>query len=165
RLTSFEGNHPVSPEPVPLDSFVSEVIASAQTDPSFSGYRIEHSAEPGLRNTAVDRGRMKEVLLNLLINAREAQPEGGVIRTTVRSEGRRLVLSVEDEGTGMDPETAERCFEPYFSTKERGSGLGLSVVMRIVKAHGGTIRVRSAPNAGTSVDILLPVRDKGKEAE
>ena len=120
-----------------------------------------------------DTGNVEQVILNLAVNARDAMPGGGKLTVRTRNiilteeDARRLPegkpgefvrLSVEDTGTGMDETTAERIFEPFFSTKEagRGTGLGLSVVYGIVKQHGGWINVRSRPGKGTRFDVFFP---------
>jgi signal transduction histidine kinase len=117
---------------------------------------------PALPAVRVDADKIERVLLNLVGNARDAMPAGGVItiRTGVAQSGeeRRVVLSVQDTGTGMDDETRARAFEPYFSTKEpgRGTGLGLAIVRQIVEQNGGTIDVRSELRRGTTVALSLP---------
>jgi hypothetical protein len=117
---------------------------------------------PALPAVRVDADQIERVLLNLVGNARDAMPAGGVItiRTVLAHIGEesRVVLSVQDTGTGMDDETQARVFEPYFSTKEpgRGTGLGLAIVRQIVEQIGGTINVRSELRRGTTVTLSLP---------
>ncbi|WP_328758788.1 PAS domain-containing sensor histidine kinase [Geomonas diazotrophica] len=115
-----------------------------------------------------DRGQLEQVLINLAVNARDAMPGGGVldISTGVAEPegedlpaGRCAVITVSDNGTGMDKEVQERVFEPFFTTKEvgKGTGLGLSSSYGIIKKHNGAIRMQSAPGAGTSFSIYLPL--------
>ncbi len=116
---------------------------------------------------------LHQVLLNLCVNARDAMPSGGHLSlaldnvpaaelaeraATDRPEGDAISLMVSDTGTGIPPEVLPRIFEPFFTTKPegRGTGLGLSTTFRIVKAHGGVIRVESRPGEGTTFEILLP---------
>jgi signal transduction histidine kinase len=103
-------------------------------------------------------GQMSQVLVNLLVNAAQAMPEGGRIFVSTQAEGDEVVLTVRDTGTGMPPEVRERIFQPFFTTKAvgEGTGLGLSVVHGIIADHRGHIHVESAPGQGTTFVIRLP---------
>jgi len=133
-------------------------------------------ADPGLRRVSADRGQLEQILVNLAVNARDAMPGGGQITIeTSNAEvdagyasgrphlkpGNYARLAVSDTGTGMDPATLERVFEPFFSTKPKGhgTGLGLATVYGIVTSAGGTIDVYSEVGLGTTVSVLLPVTD------
>ncbi len=107
----------------------------------------------------VDRGQVEQVILNLVINARDAMPDGGSVRVETWSEGDFAVMRVSDTGMGMDAETRARVFEPFFTTKPRGrgTGLGLATVYGIVTKAGGEITVDSLPGAGTRMQVRLPV--------
>ncbi|WP_436534593.1 hybrid sensor histidine kinase/response regulator [Actinoplanes sp. HUAS TT8] len=113
-----------------------------------------------------NRGRLDQILLNLVINARDAMPDGGVI---VVETGRRpdssALLTVSDTGCGMTPEVRDRLFEPFFTTKpaDRGTGLGLATVYGIVGDAGGQINVESEPGIGTTFQILLPLAVEAEE--
>jgi signal transduction histidine kinase len=106
-----------------------------------------------------DRTQLEQVVMNLAVNARDAMPEGGTLTVAVVSDGETAVLSVIDDGIGMDDETREQIFEPFFTTKPlaESSGLGLSTVHGIVGQSGGTIQADSAPGRGTTFTIRLPV--------
>jgi signal transduction histidine kinase len=101
---------------------------------------------------------LREVLVNLIKNAVDAMPTGGVLTVRCRADGNDGVLTVTDTGMGMSHETQQRIFEPFFTTKSntRGTGLGLSVAWGIIHRHGGRINVRSAPGQGTTLEIRLP---------
>src|SRR6185503_6171724 len=100
---------------------------------------------------------LKDVLLNLVFNALDAMPEGGVVSLRTSGESGRVAIEVKDTGRGMTPEVRSRIFTPFFSTKgERGSGLGLAIALNVVSQHGGTIEVDSAPGVGTTMRVLLP---------
>jgi two-component system, cell cycle sensor histidine kinase and response regulator CckA len=105
-----------------------------------------------------DRTQLEQVVMNLAVNARDAMPEGGTLTLALVSDGDSAVLSVSDDGIGMDDETLERIFEPFFTTKPlvESSGLGLSTVHGIVGQSGGTIEVESEPGRGTTFTIRLP---------
>ncbi|MBM3847764.1 MAG: GHKL domain-containing protein, partial [Verrucomicrobia bacterium] len=108
----------------------------------------------------IDSSQMKQVLVNLMKNAIQAMTRGGILtlRTSESSEG--VVLSVEDTGGGIPPETLSRIFEPFYTTKKRGSGLGLMIVQRIVTEHGGRVGVESHVGKGTEFRIWLPLEAK-----
>jgi PAS domain S-box-containing protein len=108
-----------------------------------------------------DETQVQQVLMNLCLNARDAMPRGGLLRVWTRIEKKeegpgRVCLSVEDSGQGMNEEVRGRIFEPFFSTKEGGTGLGLAVVGQIVESYGGQIDVRSQPGQGTRFDVRWP---------
>ena len=137
-------------------------------------YRFEVSAPPDdLPATQADRGQLEQVLMNLVVNARDAMPAGGRISVRTRASGeadedalRRLggqvshyaVLEVEDNGVGIPPDLRARIFEPFFTTKEpgKGTGLGLAMVHGFVRQSGGEVDLISAPNEGTLFRIYLP---------
>ncbi|MEZ0576279.1 ATP-binding protein [Halodesulfovibrio aestuarii] len=108
----------------------------------------------------LDTDRFSQVILNLCLNSLDAMDEGGELQVTVVPDAQSLSVIVEDNGEGMDSETAERIFEPYFTTKSHGTGLGLSVVHKIIEAHNGIIRVFSHKGQGTRFVIQLPCMDK-----
>jgi signal transduction histidine kinase len=104
---------------------------------------------------------MKQVLLNLFLNSIQAISKGGVIRvhTALASQGphREVVIGVSDTGKGILPEHQAKIFDPFFTTKAKGLGLGLSITYRIIKRHGGRIRLQSEPGKGTTFFIHLPL--------
>jgi signal transduction histidine kinase/HAMP domain-containing protein len=139
--------------------------------PQGRGVMIEVVPElaPGLPKIASIESELREALTNLIINAIDALPNGGriVLRTRLRSEegttgGRApslAVIEVSDNGIGMDQRTRERCLDPFFSTKgQRGTGLGLAMVYGFVDRAEGNLQIESAPGAGTTIRILLPIR-------
>src|SRR3712207_787432 len=119
----------------------------------------------------VDRALLESAILNLVVNARDAMPQGGAVtistgrRVAMEGEGTLqpgqevAALSVSDTGTGMAPEVLSRAFEPFFTTKEvgKGTGLGLSMVYGFAKQSGGHVSIRSKEGEGTSITIILPV--------
>lgn len=104
----------------------------------------------------VDRELMEQALINLLRNARDAMPHGGIISISTSWEDKWLVLSIKDTGSGIASEELPRIFDPFFTSKTRGSGLGLTTVNRIVNEHGGEVEILSTPGDGTEARILLP---------
>jgi PAS domain S-box-containing protein len=107
----------------------------------------------------IDPGQLEQIVINLVLNARDSMPGGGIVEinaTNVESSGEQLRLTVKDEGTGMSPETLARIFEPFFSTRDHGTGLGLSTVHSIVRQSEGTISVDSELGRGTTFTIMFP---------
>ena len=122
--------------------------------------------ESSLPQIVADSELLKTCLLNLMINAVDAMPEGGLLRASVgRAPGDQIAITVTDTGSGMTPEDIHSAFEPYFSTKETGLGLGLALTHKIVADHGGSISLDSAPGQGTTVRILLPLVTAQAKAE
>ncbi|HEU4533247.1 MAG TPA: ATP-binding protein [Polyangiaceae bacterium] len=115
---------------------------------------LSREVEPGAF-AAGDAEKLKQVLLNLIANGRDALREGGAITVRVRA-GDAPGFDVCDDGPGIDPQVLESVFDPFFTTKEAGTGLGLAIVRKIVDQHRGSIRIDSAPGAGTRVEVRLP---------
>jgi len=105
----------------------------------------------------IDADRMTRVFLNLFLNAMAAMDAGGVLSVAVASlEGHTIRATVSDTGAGIRKEDLGRVFDPYFTTKPSGTGIGLAIVQQIVEAHGGEIGLESVPGKGTTFTILLP---------
>jgi PAS domain S-box-containing protein len=116
--------------------------------------KVERTETPTI---AADPNRMSQVLTNLVLNAKDAMARTGGLLTIGTSARKGCVhFTVTDSGEGIAPEHLQSIFEPHFTTKKRGSGLGLSVVHQIIDAHGGTISVESEPGKGTTFDICIP---------
>src|SRR5262249_33926123 len=110
---------------------------------------------------AVDPGQIRQALWNLCLNAIEAMPDGGELRSSVRAGGASgpIEVTVQDTGVGIPPGDRPHLFEPFFSTKPSGTGLGLAIVHRVVEDHEAEIRVESEPGQGTRVTVTLPGRE------
>jgi PAS domain S-box-containing protein len=161
QLLAFSRRQVVEPSEVLLD----ELTASMRVMLSRligEDVQLVMSAEPGLWHVRVDPSQMQQVVLNLVVNARDAMPHGGAI--TVRAENvaergaESVRLTVSDTGAGMDAETQQRIFEPFFTTKGAGigTGLGLSTCYGIISQAGGSLDVDSAPGHGTTFRVELP---------
>jgi signal transduction histidine kinase len=134
-----------------------EVSLLTRTKLSAARIRISKKVPP--RGEAVirgDRPQLEQAVLNLVLNAVEAMPEGGELRLGVQRREENIHLTVQDSGRGMPKEVAERLYEPFLSRRPGGTGLGMALVRRTVEAHGGTLRVDSQPSKGTRVEIRLP---------
>lgn len=110
-----------------------------------------------------DREMLRNCIINMITNAAQAMPEGGEVRIGARydAEAELFSLTFADTGNGISPEDLQKIFQPYFTTREAGIGLGLAVTERIVREHGGEIQVESTPGKGTLFTITLPSRDEG----
>ncbi len=169
RLLSASRKSPGQLLPVNLNQVVEETLELLVHTIS-KGIRIDKRLDPGLHLMMADASQLQQIVLNLCVNARDAMPEGGLLRVSTRllrgaetgepgRPERKVRLSVEDTGVGMDATTLARLFEPFFSTKgEAGTGLGLSVVYGIVKALGGDVGVKSSPGRGARFEVVLPCR-------
>lgn len=113
----------------------------------------------------IDPAQMGRALLNLITNAAQATPQAGVVRITGERHEDRYLLRVADDGPGMPADVAARCLEPFFTTKTRGTGLGLPIAKRVVDEHGGVFEVESAPGAGTRVTLSLPLDARSSAAK
>jgi len=117
---------------------------------------VSQNFDKALTEFEADPDRLQQVLINIIKNAIEASPEGGTIHIETSLQNGRATIRVTDEGEGIGPEDSERIFEPFYSTKDRGSGLGLCISQRIIDEHGGTIRVEAPDGGGTRFVIELP---------
>ena len=126
---------------------------------------ITHRLDEDLPLIQADEVQMSQVLVNLITNAIHAMPAGGDLVIATKRKGNGVTLSVRDTGLGMSAEIRKKIFEPFFTTKPvgQGTGLGLSVVQGIVTAHQGRIAVTSQPGKGTRIEVLLPLKQSGKD--
>lgn len=148
---------PWNPEPKPcrVAAMLERACNAAASLPAFARVRFEVSAAPDLE-AVVDGDLLEQVLQNLFGNAANAMPDGGLVRVEARRAGGMLRLTVQDSGEGIPPEALPRIFQPFFTTRTQGAGLGLAVCRRIVEAHGGTIHIASAPGRGACAIIEIP---------
>lgn len=145
-------------EPVDLAELVDETLGLMELDLQRAQVRVERQFPRGLHPARADAKQLQQVLVNLFTNASHAmQPAGGTLRIFAQEGQHVLYLSVQDTGAGIAPDVLGRIFDPFFSTKSHGTGLGLSVSLNIVRAQGGDISVESALGRGTTFTIRLPV--------
>ena len=153
------------PKSILIGGMVDETVALLRQDPKRGGrVDVEISIEDGIV-TLMDAGHFRQVLMNLLINAAEAvSDKGGQIQIHARrSRKGRPLLSVRDNGAGIAPEDISQIFDPFYTTKKEGSGLGLSIVHRLLEACGGGVSVRSEPELGTEFLLSLPACDDARD--
>jgi signal transduction histidine kinase len=121
------------------------------------GIRVSKEWTKDLPLVWADGTQIKQVFLNLLLNALQAMSQGGTLSVRIAVSGGSLLSVITDEGEGIPPEVRAKLFEPFFSTKQGGTGLGLSISQRIIEGHNGRLRLSSQPGAGTSVIVRLPL--------
>lgn len=148
-------------QPTDLNAIADELRDFYEPQAATHGIVIRTQFAGDLPPVRLDADLFKQALLNLVLNAQHAMPEGGELILKTRREGNLAVLEVTDTGLGMTDEVRERIFDAYFSTRPGGSGLGLPTTRKIVEAHGGTILVQSQPGKGSQFSIRLPLHDGG----
>lgn len=158
QLLEFARPMSLQKRPTPLKTLVQQTLSMIDGDARKRGVEIAFHADPGLEQVPLDPDRIRQVLLNLFLNALEAVGDGGRLAVEIRhdEERRQVRLIVNDNGTGIDKEDLTHIFDPYFTTKPGGTGLGLAIVHKIVEAHGGEVHVKSHRGEGTSVTVSLP---------
>ncbi len=139
-----------------VHKILDQVIAAASRAPRAPTMQTIRRYADGPLWAEVDSVRLQQAFHNLLANAHRAMGLGGQLTITTRSNGAGVEISFTDTGTGMNPETLARAFEPFYTTKAKGTGLGLPIVKTIVDAHKGSIDLESAPREGTTVRLRLP---------
>jgi two-component system, NtrC family, sensor histidine kinase HydH len=145
-------------EPVSLESVVERVIDFLSPTARQRGIDIKWFAAPNLPLVPLDREMFEQALLNLMLNAEQAMPDGGTLSLLGRVEtGPTVCLDIIDTGCGMSADQIGKVFRPFHTTKKNGTGLGLPTARKVVMAHGGTIEIQSEPNRGTKVTICLPI--------
>jgi signal transduction histidine kinase len=156
-LQSTRAQAPFSKEM--LRDLIEEVIIIVGEKASSKGIFIENATNPGII-IECQRDRLKQAFYNIIINAIESMPQGGSIAVTVRQKDPGLEISIKDSGPGITEESLSRIFEYYYTTKDKGMGLGLPISYMIIKDHGGDIKATSAAGEGTTFTIVLP---KGRD--
>jgi two-component system, NtrC family, sensor kinase len=148
---------PQRPSLAPTD--VSEVLASvldfSREELERAGVEVVRDLAPDTPQALADEGQLRQVFLNLLRNAREAMSDGGRLTVSTRGDAQEVEISLQDTGRGMSEAVRARIFDPFFSTKEGGTGLGLAVCQQILQSHGGSLSCQSEPDRGTTFIVRL----------
>jgi signal transduction histidine kinase len=147
----------IKPEELRLRDILNELAGLEEGNAKQSGTKIRVVVSPDLPLLKADREYLRQTLLNLILNGLQAMPDGGTLTLEANTSNGNLLITVTDTGAGIPQENLPRIFEPYFTTKAKGSGLGLSIARRIVEAHGGTIAVFSQAGRGCRFRISLPI--------
>ncbi|RMI06573.1 MAG: PAS domain S-box protein, partial [Calditrichaeota bacterium] len=167
-LTFARGGEPVKEVTTVADLLTGSTLFALRG----SNVRCEFDIAEDLWPAELDPGQMNQVIQNLVINADQAMPEGGILRVTARNvhlpqegtaplpPGKYIRISFQDQGVGISPEHLKKIFDPYFTTKQKGSGLGLAITHSIVTRHGGYIQVTSEPQKGSTFTVYIPASEK-----
>ncbi|MBI2987296.1 MAG: hypothetical protein HYY45_11070 [Deltaproteobacteria bacterium] len=147
----------LKPEAVRVDELLRELALLTESDAKSSRVQINVVAPANLSAVKADRNHLKQLLLNLVLNAIQAMPHGGTLTLEAKTAHGNLIFTVADTGVGIQPDLLPRIFEPYFTTKPNGSGLGLAVARSIVEAHGGEVTLDSEPGRGSRFQISIPL--------
>jgi signal transduction histidine kinase len=141
---------------VDLNEEIRAALEFFEPEAESGGIEVLPYFDPDLPTVMLDPEAFRGALLNLLINAKQAMPDGGQLVVRTRTAGNRAAVHLIDSGCGMDERTAAQMFDAFFSTKPGGSGLGLPTTSKIIEAHGGTISVESELGRGTHFTVELP---------
>ena len=152
----FAGQLDVHLEVRPVNPVIEELVEFYRDRLQRANVQVRLGLADGLPPAAVDARLLKQALSNLVLNAEAAMPQGGDLMIATERQRRGLAIHVTDTGTGIPPEHLDKIFQPYYSTREGGTGLGLPTVRRIVQEHGGEVLVHSESGRGTRFTIRLP---------
>jgi signal transduction histidine kinase len=152
----FARRRPLNPSPTEVKDLLDEIASVLSREAEDKKIALSVEAEPNL-SAKLDRDEMRRAILNLAKNGIQATPEGGRVRLLAQRAGTELVVSVEDNGPGVPEGQRAEVWKPFFTTKQKGTGLGLALVKKAVDAHGGTISIDDAPGGGARFVLRLPV--------
>jgi signal transduction histidine kinase len=142
-------------ERLPVRPLITDLAAFIAPECAKKGVALDVDLR-GPESAWLDGFQLKQAILNLVLNALQATPAGGHVVVRTAGDKRRLVVAVVDDGEGMSPETRDKAFTPFFTTRAEGTGLGLPLVRRIVEQHGGSVEISSSLGEGTTVTLVFP---------
>jgi signal transduction histidine kinase len=169
HLLSFASEPTMTGDVLAVESLLKDLQEDCRAQFNDPRWSIAFECESGLAPLWGDRGLLGEALLNLIVNAKEAMPEGGRVDVRVQLAPfsamnghihKAIEIKVGDQGTGISPENRERIFDPFFTTKSQGTGLGLAFTHKIISAHRGSIEITSSPGQGTQLSVYLPAAEE-----
>jgi len=146
-------------QPLALNAFLDQKLAFLSSELERANVKLRSHFDPGLTTVNADADQLWQAMLNLIRNSREAMPGGGRLTIGTRRDGGQALLLVSDNGKGMTDEQRQQVFTPFFTTKEKGIGLGMALVHQIVTEHGGHIECESASGRGSTFTIFLPLQE------
>ncbi|NIM18795.1 MAG: hypothetical protein GTO51_00870 [Candidatus Latescibacteria bacterium] len=165
---SFARPRPLERTPTQVNDVVRDVVSQAEIENVSGNVSIVPMLDPDLPQAPLDSEKIHQVFLNIILNAIAAMPDGGTLTITTRKEifnGETFIAaSFTDTGHGISKENLEKIFDPFFTTRESGTGLGLSISHVIIQNHNGKIEIQSTLGKGTSVTVLVPIKQEGSIA-
>lgn len=141
------------------EEVVHKAVSLIRMDAESMGVQVQIRMEADLPSLQADQDKLNQVFLNLFLNSIQAMEHGGRLDIRLTAQGRNVIFTVKDTGCGVSKEDLPRLFDPYFTTKPEGTGLGLAMSMKIIEEHGGTMTFHSEPDVGTTVVVSLPCKD------
>lgn len=165
RLLDFARQTKPMKKQTNINSLVDNIVMLVRNQTSFRNINIERKLEDNLPEIMADGDQIQQVIINFILNASDAMPNGGLlnIQSRVMKNGEYIELKFTDSGHGISEENKNRIFDPFFTTKESGTGLGLSISYGIIEQHGGTIHVESESGKGTTFIVQLPIKAIAEE--
>ena len=162
RFLDFARTRTKDEETADLAEAVTEVLTLVRLEAERRGVEVRTAIAPALPPAAVDPEQLRQVLLNLVMNALQAMDSGGILEVAAAPDGTAIALTVADTGPGIPPEIRGKVFDPFYTTRERGTGLGLSIVRKILMNHGAAIEVIDGGGGGTVMAVRLPAREAAR---
>jgi signal transduction histidine kinase len=169
HLLSFAAEPTMGGDVLPVESLLNDLQEDCRPHFNDSRWSVAFDCETPLAPLWGDRGLLAQALLNLIVNAKEAMPEGGAVDVRAQLSPfsamnghihKAIEITVSDDGAGISPENRERIFDPFFTTKTQGTGLGLAFTHKIISAHRGSIKITSSPGRGTQFSVFLPAAEE-----
>ena len=162
QLLDFARPIKIDPKKISVPNLIADAIKMVEAQADEKNIRIESHVSDRLHEASIDKDRINQVLLNLILNALEAMEAGGslAVKADTDDEGKSILFQVSDTGLGISEENQSKVFDPYYTTKSTGTGLGLAIAHNIVEAHGGGIDVASTSGKGTTFRVRIPMIDK-----
>ncbi|MEW5723055.1 MAG: ATP-binding protein [Thermodesulfobacteriota bacterium] len=162
-LLDFARPRPPEPAPVDLNDAARHTLNLVRDDARHNGIALREDLDPVASVIKADRDQAIQAMLNVLLNAIEAMPQGGRLTVTTKQGDGLALFVAEDTGPGFPPEDRDKLVDPFFTTKKKGTGLGLAQVARIMEAHGGRLELGGEPGRGARVALSFPLNPGGKE--
>jgi two-component system NtrC family sensor kinase len=162
NMLSFSKPEEEKRRPIKIDELIEGILLVMEKQMRESNIQVETSFNPDIPEIMASTNQMRQVMLNILKNAKEAMPKGGTLTVRTNREDNRVLIHIQDTGMGVPEENRDKIFEAFFTTKQKvkGVGLGLSVCYGIIKDHGGDIKVESEEGKGTTFIISLPIESQ-----